>query len=94
MPDLIQLLMYFALNPKEKIADKKELLDNIMLHLFKTIKFLTNKELIQVFYAYVKTGLGTPVLYGLISERMKILISEMSLGEIETLLVIAANEDT
>jgi hypothetical protein len=86
--------MYFALNPRETHEDKKELLHNIMLHLFKTMKFLNNKELIQVFYAYVKTGLGTPVLYGLISERMKLVINEMSLGEIETLLVIAANEDT
>ncbi len=86
--------MYFALSPREKLSDKKELLENIMLHLFKTMKFLSNKELIQAFYAYVKTGLGTPVLYGLIAERMKLLISEMSLGEVETLLVIAANEET
>ncbi|CAD8083959.1 unnamed protein product [Paramecium primaurelia] len=88
---VLNYLRYYGLG-NEPIEDRQEILNAIMIHLYKMQKFLNKKQLLQVYYTYVRTQLGSDILYRLIEDRVAILIDEFQLNEIEQLLIIAANQ--
>lgn len=51
---ILKYLQYYGLS-NEPLQDKSEVLNAIMLHLYKIMTFLNKKQLLTVYYIYVRT---------------------------------------
>ncbi|KAM3130758.1 hypothetical protein pb186bvf_017172 [Paramecium bursaria] len=90
--EIVRYLQHYGLNPNEDIETKQQILQLLQEHLYKISQSINKKELLTIYYIYVKTQIGSPILYGLLQDRVKQIINEFQLGQIEQLLIIAENQ--
>lgn len=78
----VKFLLHYANNINENLEDRKEVLEAMQENFYKTMRFLNIRELIQVFFSYVRTGLGSDLLYRLLDERINLVCLDMNLIDI------------
>ena len=87
--NIVQLTLHYANCELELLKDRMMMLDRFEVRITELMTFMSAKELIAIMYSYVKAGKGSEKFFGLLDQRVVLLIDQMTVDEIKKILNIA-----
>lgn len=88
MNDFLQLIEYFSTSIKEKQETIRKFMKLFEERIFRLMKFFNPTEVIQIFYGYLKTNIGSDELFKKLENQALDQMEKFTIDELEKLIVL------
>lgn len=86
--DFLQLIEYFSTTIKEKQETIRKFMKLFEERIFRLMKFFNPTEVIQIFYGYLKTNIGSDELFRKLENQALDQMEKFTIDELEKLIVL------